>query len=79
MSKHIKALILALALAVCMLPLQAHAVDSYRYLHVTIDTVWQIFLFLAPLVLAPFAVLMWVYWRRAARQKDESGRSDESR
>lgn len=69
----------AAALVVLMLPLQAHALDSYRYLHVTIDTIWHIFLVLAPLVLTPFAVLMWMYWRRAARQNDEPGRDDEQR
>lgn len=77
MNKHITAV--ATALLVCLLPLHAYALDSYRYLHVTIDTIWYIFLLLAPLVLTPFAVLMWMYWRRAARQNDEQGRDDESR
>lgn len=47
----------------------AQAVDSYRYLHVTIDTVWHIFLFLLPLVLAPLALAAWMYWRYAKRGK----------
>lgn len=77
MSKDVKTA--ALGFLILMLPLQAHALDSYRYLHVTIDTIWYIFLLLAPLVLAPFAVLMWMYWRRAARKHDEPGQDDESR
>ena len=76
MNKYVKTA--ALGFLILMLPLQVHALDSYRYLHVTIDTIWYIFLGLAPLVLAPFAVLMWVYWRRAARQNEEQGRDDES-
>ncbi|MDO9371924.1 MAG: hypothetical protein Q7U07_04955 [Gammaproteobacteria bacterium] len=47
----------------------AQAVDSYRYLHVTIDTVWHIFLFLLPLVLAPLVLVAWLYWRYAKRGK----------
>ncbi len=64
-------------LAGLLAPAQAYAMapDSYRYLHVTIDTIWNIFLILAPLVLAPFVVLMWMYWRRA-RARDEQGEDD---
>jgi hypothetical protein len=46
----------------------AAPVDSYRFLHVTIDTPWHIFLFLLVGVFAPFilmVVLVWRnYWRR---------------
>ncbi len=60
-----------------LLSAQAYALapDSYRYLHVTIDTIWNIFLILAPLVLAPFVVLMWMYWRRA-RMRDAQDKDD---
>lgn len=47
----------------------AHAVDSYRYLHVTIDTPWMIFLGLAVAVLLPFIVLMVLYWHFAMKKK----------
>ncbi|MCL5669073.1 MAG: hypothetical protein M1392_03605 [Gammaproteobacteria bacterium] len=47
----------------------AGAADSYRYLHVTLDTVWYIFLFLLPGVLLPLAVAAWLYWRHAKRGK----------
>lgn len=40
----------------------ALALDSYRYLHVTIDTPWFIFLFLLPIVLSPLIVLAILYW-----------------
>ncbi len=48
----------------------AQAVDSYRYLHVTLDTVFYGFLFLLPLVLAPLALTIWLYWRHARRAQD---------
>ena len=46
------------------------AVDSYRYLHVTINTPWAIFLFLLPIVLSPFIVMVVMYWRFAGRKTD---------
>ena len=45
------------------------AIDSYRYLHVSIETPWMIFLFLLVAVFAPFilmVVLMW--WRQLQKQ-----------
>jgi hypothetical protein len=48
----------------------AWAVDSYRYLHVTLDTIWYIFLFLLPGVLLPLALAVWLYWRYAKRGKN---------
>lgn len=52
------------------------AVDSYRYLHVTIETPWSIFLVLLPMVLAPLvlmAVLVWRYTERKVETEDEPG------
>ncbi|MEK6750587.1 MAG: hypothetical protein AABY83_15515 [Pseudomonadota bacterium] len=46
----------------------AWAVDSYRYLHVTIDTPWHIFLGLLVAVLAPFILMAVLYWRFALRK-----------
>ncbi len=53
----------------------AYAVDSYRYLHVTIDTPWMIFLGLAVVVLLPFIVLMLLYWHFAMKKKSGEGSS----
>ncbi len=44
------------------------AVDSYRYLHVTIDTPWSIFIFLLPFILAPFLLMIILYWRYAIKK-----------
>jgi len=55
---------------------QAQAVDSYRYLHVTIDTPWAIFLFLLPIVLSPFILMAILYWRFAGRKRDQQSGAD---
>jgi hypothetical protein len=47
------------------------AVDSYRYLHVTIETPWIIFLVLAPMVLAPLGLMGIMVWRYAERRKED--------
>lgn len=52
------------------LPWSAWAVDSYRYLHVTIDTPWAIFVFLFFLVFAPMLLAVVLYWRSVLK-KDE--------
>ncbi len=58
-------------------PGAAYAMDSYRYLHVTIDTLWYIFLFLVPGVLAPLGVAAWLYWRNAKRAAGAESDRDE--
>jgi uncharacterized membrane protein YadS len=48
----------------------SYAIDSYRYLHVTIDTPWFIFLFLLMAVLAPFVLMAILVWRYTERRVD---------
>ena len=50
-------------------PAQA-AVDSYRFMHVTISTPWYIFLFLLMGVFAPFVLMAVLAWANAARKSD---------
>jgi uncharacterized membrane protein len=45
--------------------------DSYRYMHVTIDTPWLIFLFLLVAVLMPFILMAILYWHNAIRRNAE--------
>ncbi len=40
------------------------AIDSYRYLHVSIETPWMIFLFLLVAVFVPFVLMLVLMWRR---------------
>ena len=40
----------------------ANAADSYRFLHVTIDTPWAIFIFLLFIVMFPFVLMAILYW-----------------
>lgn len=59
---------------------QAWAIDSYRYLHVTVDTPWNIFLFLMIGIFAPFilmAVLAWYYsFKKKIPESSESAEED---
>ncbi|MCF6336651.1 MAG: hypothetical protein L3J84_01685 [Gammaproteobacteria bacterium] len=47
-----------------------HAVDSYRYLHVTIDTPWAIFIFLLLIILFPFVLMAVLYWYFAVKKSE---------
>ncbi len=49
----------------------AWALDSYRFLHVTIDTPWFIFIGLFFLVFAPMILMAILHWRHAMRKDDE--------
>ena len=44
-------------------PGTAFAIDSYRYLHVSIETPWMIFLFLLVAVFVPFILMVALMWR----------------
>lgn len=59
---------LALAAAGCLLmllhPGTGFAIDSYRYLHVSIETPWMIFLFLLATIFVPFVLMLVLMWRR---------------
>lgn len=62
-----------------MFPLTCIAADSYRWLHVTIDTPWLIFLILLPMVLVPAVLMAILYWKFAGgteekEKKDEPGK-----
>lgn len=46
------------------------AVNSYRFLHVTIDTPWHIFLFLLMGVFAPFVLMAVLMWRNSLRKRE---------
>lgn len=59
----------------------SYAMDSYRYLHVTIETPWAIFLFLLMAVLAPFVlmgILVWRYAERRAERESDSAKGGEN-
>lgn len=46
------------------------AADSYRYLHVTIDTPWMIFIFLLIIIMVPFVLMAVLYWYFAFKKSD---------
>ena len=63
------------AAVLCMMLLWANnsyaAVDSYRYLHVTVETPYTIFLFLLAGILAPFLLMGILVWRFIGRKPSE--------
>ncbi len=54
----------------------AWAVDSYRFLHVTIDTPWYIFIFLFFLVFSPMILSAIIHWRNALKREEDEDQSD---
>lgn len=53
----------------------AHALDSYRYLHVTIETPWSIFLFLLIGIFAPFVLMGILAWRYSGQRKPNADKT----
>lgn len=47
-----------------------YAVDTYRYVHVSIDSVWTIFLFLLAFVLTPIVLMGALVWYSARRKNN---------
>jgi hypothetical protein len=43
------------------------AIDSYRYLHVSIETPWMIFLFLLVAIFIPFILMVVLMWRQVQK------------
>lgn len=66
-----------LKLAVFLVLLQSRtsfALDSYRYLHVSLNTLWYIFIGLMMVILFPFilmAYLAWYYSNKKAKKTEE--------
>ena len=59
----------ALVLAGALLRVDtARAIDSYRYLHVSIETPWMIFLFLLAAIFVPFVLMIVLMWRIQLRK-----------
>ncbi len=55
--------------------------DTYRYMHVTIDTPWAIFVGLFVLVMMPFILMAILYWRNAIHRnaEDDAQAADEAK
>lgn len=61
-----------------LLFMPAAMADTYRYMHVTIDTPWLIFIFLLIAVLLPFILMAVLYWRTAMRRNAEDDAKGEN-
>jgi len=68
---HIMLRLIQLTVLVLMAANNAWAVDSYRFLHVTIDTPWFIFIFLFFLVFSPMILSAVIHWRTALKRDDD--------
>lgn len=53
----------------------SYALDSYRFMHVTIDTPWAIFVFLLMTIFVPFILMAVLVWRYAERKREDSARA----
>ncbi|MDR2877720.1 MAG: hypothetical protein LBV36_06770 [Chromatiales bacterium] len=60
-----------------LLPAPAFAFDSYRYLHVTIDTIWYIFIFLLLILMVPFILMAVLYWWTLRHPESEKGAQEQ--
>lgn len=65
-----------LLMVALLAPASAWALDSYRFLHVSIDTPWIIFIFLFFMVFAPMLLMAVLYWRNALRREDDEEGND---
>ncbi len=75
--QRIAHMMLAAGLAM-LAPQSAWAIDSYRYLHVNLSSVWMIFVFLFFLVFFPMVLMAVLYWWNALKKsKQESGTEEE--
>jgi len=61
-----------------LLFMPAAMADSYRYMHVTIDTPWLIFIFLLVAIMMPFILMAILYWRTAFRRNAEDDAKGEN-
>lgn len=66
------AMIRGLCIVIAWLAAPVAQADSYRYMHVSIETPWTIFLFLLVMVLSPFILMAILYWRNAVRRNREA-------
>ena len=76
--KKIKVINCLLVVLISLMSSPVFAADSYRWLHVTIDTPWAIFIFLLPMVLIPVILMAILYWRFAFSKSAAENEQDAS-
>lgn len=67
---------LFLLFAMLLAPLDAMALDSYRFLHVTIETPWLIFMGLLVVIMFPFVLTAVLHWYFAIKKRQQEGVED---
>lgn len=63
--------------ALALAPQPAWAIDSYRYLHVNLSSVWTIFVFLFFLVFFPMVLMAALYWWNALKKSKQESETEE--
>ena len=53
------------------------AIDSYRYMHVSINTPWNIFIFLLMAIFSPFILMAVLSWYFSGKKTKNDNDSDE--
>jgi len=76
MMRHRQFLPVLMILIFCVPSAQA-SVDSYRFVHVTIETPWYIFLFLLIGVLSPFVLMAFLMWRSLINKSDQEDKDSD--
>jgi heme/copper-type cytochrome/quinol oxidase subunit 2 len=49
----------------------SYALDSYRYLHVSLGTIWYIFIGLMIVILFPFVLMAYLAWYYSNKKSSE--------
>ncbi len=79
MRNNAKLLRYGLFLLLLMLQSQAvYAVDSYRWVTVSINTPWMIFVFLVPLVMVPLILMAIMHWRFAKPEEGDDASDNDN-
>lgn len=57
--------------ALSLLTDSCYALDSYRYMHVSLDTLWYIFVGLLVVILLPFILMAILAWKISVKKANE--------
>ncbi|MBY0577658.1 MAG: hypothetical protein K2P57_01280 [Burkholderiales bacterium] len=55
------------------------ALDSYRYMHVSFNTIWYIFIGLMLVILFPFFLMAYLAWYYSGRKAAEKSRAEDDK
>jgi len=68
---------LTLMMGLLLITQSSFAIDSYRYMHVSINTPWNIFIFLLMAIFSPFILMAVLSWYFSGKKKKNEDVTDE--